>query len=144
MSRRDLTCETAADKVDVAAEARRRGIEPYQVRAIGAVDDRLMADIVSDARRGIPQTTSLIPDRQRSEEKPRPPSGGTVPLQPPPGIEHIDRMVAHQDRIDRAAAIRVRIETELAEAALRDRISNRVQSDYNPYSRKRMGFSDDD
>ena len=51
MTRRDLTSETAQDHYDVEAVARRRGIQPYQVRATGAVNDRLMAEIVSDGGR---------------------------------------------------------------------------------------------
>jgi hypothetical protein len=47
MTRRDLTAETAEDKFDVEAEARRRGVQPYQVRAMQAVPDRLIADLVS-------------------------------------------------------------------------------------------------
>jgi len=135
MSRRDLTCETAQDKFDVEAEAKRRGIEPYQLRAAQAVGDQLIRDIVADARNGISQSASLIPDRQRSNDRPRASGGGSVPLGPPPGIEHIDRMVAHQDRIDRAAAARVRIETALVETMMEEKIQNRAKTGYDHLQR---------
>src|SRR5215469_15317228 len=106
MSRRDLTSETAQDKYDVEAEARVRGIEPYKVRASNAVGDRLIKDIVADARRGISQSASMIPDRQRSSAEAQQGNGWVepAPLKPPAGIEHIDRLVAQQDRADCAAA----------------------------------------
>ena len=135
MTRRDLTSETAQDTFDVEAEAKRRGIQPYQVRATQAVGDRLMADIVADARKGISQSASMISDRQRSEEKPRPASGGSMPIQPPPGINIIDRMCDAQDRIDRAAAMRVRVETELAEALMKERISYKAKTEYHTLQR---------
>lgn len=61
MTRRDLTSETAQDHFDVAAEARRRGIESYQVRATQAVGDRLVREIVGDAYKGISKSASMIP-----------------------------------------------------------------------------------
>jgi hypothetical protein len=126
-----------------AAEANAQGRQEWELDAERAVPTSLIRDIVSDAYRGIAQSTSMIPDRQRSQDRPRAASGGTVPIQPPPGINYIDRMCEAQDRIDRAAAARVRVDIELAEAMMKDKISNRVQSEYNPYSRSRMGFSDD-
>jgi hypothetical protein len=46
-------------------------------------------------------------------------------VKPPPGIDTIDRMVEAQDRADRAAAVRVRIQTELMEAMMRDKAPHR-------------------
>jgi hypothetical protein len=97
-------------------EAALRGLQPYQVRANRAVPDRLIRDLVADARKGISQSASMIPDRQRSEDKPRAPSGGTVEIKPPPGIDIIDRMCEAQSRADRAAAIRQRIENDWIES----------------------------
>ena len=102
-----------------------------------------MEDIIRASRQRS-QSASLIPDRQRSKERPRVPSGGTIERKPPPGINYIDRMCEAQDRVDRAAATRVRVETALVEAIMNDKISNKIKSDYNPFSRERMGFSDDD
>jgi hypothetical protein len=76
--------------------------------------------------------------------KPRAPSSGTTEVKSPPGINYIDQMCEAQDRIDRAAAARVRVETELMEAMMKDKTLRRAKSDYNPFSRERMGFSDDD
>jgi hypothetical protein len=121
MSRRDLTAETAEDKFDVEAEARRRGIEPYQVRAAQAVPNRLVRDIVADAYRGISQSASMLPP---SREPPKPKGTGWVdaaPIGQPPGVKIIDQMCEAQSRCDCAAAVRVRIETELAEAMMRDK-----------------------
>jgi hypothetical protein len=139
-----MTVHDELEKQRRAAEANAQGRQEWELDAERAVPTSLIRDIVSDAYRGIPQTTSMIPDRQRAQDRPRAASGGTAPLTPPPGINYIDRMCEAQDRVDRAAAIRVRIETELVEAAMANKISNRVQSEYNPYSRDRMGFDDDE
>jgi hypothetical protein len=76
------------------------------------------------------------PPRQRSEDKPRAPSGGTVEIKSPPGIEIIDRMVANQDRLDRAAAIRQRIESDWIEAHF-DK-GPRIETEYNPLDNSRL------
>jgi hypothetical protein len=133
MSRGDWTSDTAEDKFDVAAEARLRGIQPYQVRAAGAVNDHLMRQIVSDFRGPRPQSGSMIPPRQRDEGPPRAASGGTAPLRQPPGIDIIDRMCDAQARADRAAAIRQQAETEWIEAHF-DK-GPRIAKDYNPLAR---------
>jgi hypothetical protein len=130
---RDWTSDTAEDKFDVEAEARLRGVQPYQVRAAGAVNDRLMADIVNDFRRPRPQSASMIPDKQRSEDAPHRASGGTAPLRQQPGIDIIDRMCDAQDRADRAAAIRQQVETEWIESHF-DK-GPRVERSYNPVRR---------
>jgi hypothetical protein len=143
MNRRDLTSEVAQDHFDVEAEARRRGIQPYQVRATQAVGDKLVADIVADARRGIPQSASMIPP---SREPAKPKGTGWVEAAPlkSPDTRWIDAQIDAQDQRDRAAAVRVRVETELAEAMMRDKISYKAKTEYHPYSRDRMGFDDDD
>ena len=97
-----------------------------------------MADIIQ-ASRLRSHSASLIPDRQRSEEKPRAVSGGSVPIQPPPGIADIDRLCDAADRADRAAAARVRME-----ALMSDKTPHRAKFEYDPYDRARLGFSDDD
>ena len=141
MTRRDLTADTAQDKFDVEAEARRRGIQPYQVRATQAVNDRLMADIVADARRGISQSASMIPP-SRAPAKPKG-SGwqDAAPLQQPPGIDHIDRMCEAQSRADHVAALRQRVENEWIESHFNKKPL--VQTDYNPFDKKRLGHDDE-
>jgi hypothetical protein len=131
-------------KQKLAAEANAQGRQEWELDAERAVPTSLIRDIVSDAYRGIAQSTSMIPDRHRSQDRPRPPSGGTVPIQPPPGIEIIDRLCQAQDRADRAAAVRVRIETEMVEAAMANKVTYKAETEYNPYSRDRMGLDNDD
>ena len=117
-------------------------LQEWQQDMIRAVPDSLVRDLVSDFRRGPSVRSSLASSVQ--SEKPRAPSSGTTEVKPPPGINYIDQMCEAQDRIDRAAAARVRVETELMEAMMNEKTLRRVKSDYNPYSRERMGFSDDD
>jgi hypothetical protein len=110
--------------------------EEWQRDAMRAVPDALVADIVSDARRGISQSASLIPDKQRAAEEPRAASGGTIPVQSPPGVRWIDQQVEVQNRIDHAAAIRQRVEAEWIEAHFQK--GSRVKTDYDPFSPDRM------
>jgi hypothetical protein len=117
-------------------------LQEWQQDMIRTVPDSLVRDLVSDFRRGPSVRSSLASSVQ--SEKPRAPSSGTTEVKPPPGINYIDQMCEAQDRIDRAAAARVRVETELMEAMMNEKTLRRVKSDYNPYSRERMGFSDDD
>jgi hypothetical protein len=138
MSRRDLTSETAQDKYDVEAEARRRGIEPYQVRATQAVPDRLVRDLVADAYRGISQSASMIPPFR---EPAKPKGTGWVdaaPLTPPSGTEHIDRMVAEQSRRDKLVAIQQEIEARWIESQLEQAKGPRIETEYNPFDREHM------
>jgi hypothetical protein len=83
-------------------------------RSRRVVDDQLMRDIVGDARRGdIHGRASMIPQpkatSQRSEEPQKPYTHGWVEppkIKPPEGIEHVDRLVDMQDKIDAAARAR--------------------------------------
>src|SRR6516225_10022736 len=116
MARRDLTADTAEDKFDVEAEARRRGVQPYQLRAANAVGDRLVKDLVADAYKGISQSASML---RPSREPPKPKGNGWVdpaPVKPPSGIEYVDRLCDQQSRAERAAAIRQRIENDWIES----------------------------
>ena len=122
-------------------EAAMTGLQPYQIRARRAVSSKLLHDIWKDSHGGVTPRSSLA---RLPQSEPRLVSGGTTPIRPPPGLDHIDRMCAEQDRVDRAAAMKVRIDTELAEAALSRRNPHKVVTEYNPYSRERMGFDDDE
>jgi hypothetical protein len=139
-----MTVHDELEKQRRAAEAKAAGRQEWELEAERAAPTSLIRDVVSDAYKGISQSASLIPPRQRSDEKPRAVSGGSVPIQPPPGIAAIHRLCDAADRADRAAAARVRIDTELMEALMSDKTPHRAESDYNPFSRDRMGFSDDD
>jgi len=68
---------------------------------IDAVPDRLMRDLRADALKPNPVTGSAPQPQQQQVKR----GTGWVdqrPLEPPPGIEHCDRLVDAQDRIDRA------------------------------------------
>jgi hypothetical protein len=135
MTKRDLTAETAEDKFDVEAEARRRGIEPYQVRATGAVNDRLIADIVSDFRRPIGQSSSLIPpSREREPAKPK----GTgwvdpAPLVPPRGLWR-------ETEDEKRSRIAAQQAAELAEIEARtsSKTPHEAATEYNPLDNSRL------
>jgi hypothetical protein len=62
-------------------------------------------------------------------------------MKAPPGIETIDRMVAAQDRIDRLAALRQRVETDWIEAHFER--GPRIESEYNPFDKNRLGHDDE-
>jgi hypothetical protein len=102
--RRDLTAETRTDTTNIEAEARARGLQPYQVRATQAVGDRLVKDLVSDAYRGISQTASMIPDSARTPAPPTKTGDGWVearPLVPARGLWATETEEEKQARIAR-------------------------------------------
>jgi hypothetical protein len=100
--------------------------------------DSTMKDVIADARRGIPTSASMIPDRARSDERPRQPSGGTTEVKSPPGINHIDRMCEAQDRVDKLAAMKVKLETDWLEFELGRSREPRIETDYEPFSPENM------
>jgi len=78
---------------------------------VAAVPDRLMRDIVGDARRSV-QPRSMIAEPQRTEE-PKPKGSGfidPVPIKPPPGIKLLDEMMDVQDELDRRSAVASRVD----------------------------------
>jgi hypothetical protein len=87
------------------------GGDDWVRRSRRVCDDKLMADIVGDSRRGdIHARASVIPPpkatSQQSEATPQKPTHGwvdPVPLRSPPGLEHVDRLVDQQDRRDAIA-----------------------------------------
>jgi len=88
-------------------------LQEWQRDAIRTEPPGFMRDVVQDAR-ARPQSASMLPDRLRSQDRPRPPSGGTVPIASPPGIKIIDQMCEAQDSADRAARIRQKIDEVVA------------------------------
>jgi hypothetical protein len=100
--------------------------------------DATMRDVISDSRHGIPTSASMIPDRARSDEKPRPASGGTTEVKPPLGIDHIDRMCQAQDRVDKLAAMKVKLETDWLEFELGRSREPRIEHEYDPMSRENL------
>jgi len=86
-------------------EAKRLGVEPWQLEMARAVPDSVMRDIVNDFRRGPPERSSIAAE---GESKPR--LGAVAverPLGPPPGVNLCDRLMDLQDRIDRAGRERM-------------------------------------
>jgi hypothetical protein len=88
----------------LAAEARRLGLEPWQLEMARAVPTDVVRSIVSDLRRGPPQRSGLAPE---SDEGARP-RGAAVgierPLAPPPGVALVDRIAEAFDRRERPQA----------------------------------------
>jgi hypothetical protein len=126
MTRRDLTSEVPEDKFDVEAEARRRGIQPYQVRATHAVGDRLVRDLVSDAYKGISQSASMIAP---SREPATPKGNGWVeaaPLVPPRG-----RWRETED--EKRSRIAAQQAAELA--VMENKTQYRAKTEYDPLQR---------
>jgi hypothetical protein len=84
---------------------RRRRIEPWELDMAKAVPDRVVRDIVSDAR-SLGGKPSSIAASNKTNEKGEPQERGTgwakeQPLRPPEGVEWIDRLVDAQDERDR-------------------------------------------
>jgi hypothetical protein len=131
MSRRDLTADTAEDKFDVEAEARRRGIDAYKVRASNAVGDALVRDLVADAYKGISQSASMIPP---SREPAKPRGTGWVEAAPlkGPDTRWCDRQLDAQDKLDHAMALRQRIESDWIEFQLDQAKGPLIESEYEP------------
>jgi len=57
-------------------------------------------------------------------------------VNPPSGIDYIDRMCAEQSRADRAAAIRQRMEAEWIDFHFEK--GPRIESEYNPLDNARL------
>jgi len=81
-------------------------LQEWQRDAIRAEPPGFMRDLITF--RGS-QSQSLIPDRQRSNEKPRPASGGTVEITAPPGIKYVDQLCDAADAADRRARVREKL-----------------------------------
>jgi hypothetical protein len=95
--------------------AKALGLSVTQYLMMKAVPDSLMRDIVMDNRRGISNSASMIPDRERN--KPVTKGSGWVeptPLGPPPGIATIDAMVEADTQRQRHEA-QVKLNLEIAE-----------------------------
>jgi hypothetical protein len=94
--------EDAASRAELEAEARRRGLEPWQLAASRAVPDKLVADLVSDAYRSNPVTGG-----KSMAEKPKPRGSGWVEPSKleTPYVAVCDRLMDAQDARDRAERI---------------------------------------
>jgi hypothetical protein len=106
---------TAAENELIECMAKMLGLSITQYLMLKAVPDSLMADIVADARRGISQSASMLPD-QRSKPVER--GTGWVeprPLRPPDGAEPgglIDQMCeadAQREKLEKVAKINMQL-----------------------------------
>jgi hypothetical protein len=81
--------EDARRNAELEAEARRRGLQPWQIEAERAVGDGLMADIVADSRRSSPVVPRSITERPDDHRPTATRGNGWVdpkPLGSPAGI----------------------------------------------------------
>ena len=95
-------------------EAKRgRRIEPWELEMMKAVPDRVVRDIVSDARSwsGGPSSIAATPPSNKTDEDREPQERGTGwlaerPIRPPEGVEWVDRLVDVQDALDRRERVK--------------------------------------
>ena len=70
-----------------------------------AADDKLMRDTVNDNRRGVSEPGWLPPKASGAVKRG---TGRVDPgrLEPPPGVEHVDRIADHFAAVDRSETIK--------------------------------------
>jgi hypothetical protein len=98
--------EEAQAQAELEAEARRLGVQPFELRMARAVPDDVMRGIVRDQRRGVAQRSGLAAESDAPRQSvPRVAVGVEIPLTPPPGVALVDRIAeafAALDRVERA------------------------------------------
>jgi len=110
MSREQLV-ELAKLYLEFKAKLRAAGGSLMPASAVKAmtdvVDDKLMADIVKDMRHGRSAPSGLIPDESVSKPVVRG-SGwqSSRPLEPPPGVKHVDQIAEHFAALDKLEMVR--------------------------------------
>jgi len=109
-------------------------LEEWQRAAIAVEPRGFMADIIAYRRS---DSQSLIPSHQRSEPKPTPGNGWqeATPIAAVPGVKHMDAIAESFARVDHAAAVRVRIDNELAEVMMGNKTANKAKTEYDPLKR---------
>jgi len=119
-------------------EQKKPAAPPEWVRdAVAAEPKGFMADIIQASRQRS-NSASLIPDRMRSDDKPRPVSGGTTELKGVPGIDAMDRIAAGFAYQDRMAALKVKVETDWLEYQLEQAKGAHVEHEYDPFDREHL------
>jgi hypothetical protein len=136
--KRDATADTVGKKPEPLQE--------WQRDAIAAEPKGFMQDIIAFRRS---QSTSMLPDRPRSSEPPAPRGSGWQDAVPLKGVDTrwVDAQLDAQDRIDRANAIRERIqriESEWIEAKLERRNPYQAKISYEPFSNEAIWGDEDD
>jgi hypothetical protein len=107
---------TAAENELLEQWCKMLGVSVTQYLMQRAAPDSLMRQLVADNRRGISQSTSLLPDQP---SKPVVRGSGWVaerPLRPPDGVELIDQMVEADSARQRQEAVAktVKLQLEMA------------------------------
>jgi hypothetical protein len=114
----------------------------WEVDMVKAVPGNLVSDLVSDFRRGPAGPSSIAGSQSTSEPQPRV-SGGTGPLWIPGArSKYWAELPEEKERAERIAQ-----QQTLENAAIEEKFQggkSKIQSDYDPYSRERMGLDDDD
>jgi hypothetical protein len=77
----------------------------------------------------------MIPDHMRKDDEPRPPSGGTAPVESPPGLIYIDAQCEAAARRDRAVALQQKLETEWIGGLLERKNPHMAKTAYDPLQR---------
>ncbi len=130
-----MTVSDEQERARKAAWARSRGLEPWQADMADAIPENVMRDVVADSRAGISRSASMIPERP-DEPPPRKPSGGTVEVTPPNGINHVDAIAESFARRDRAVTHQQAMELAWIEKLIDRRSpSARARMAYDPLER---------
>jgi len=117
-------------------DEKQKPLQEWQRDLVANEPKGFMQDIIQASRQRS-QSASLLPDRLRSEDKPRAPSGGTVPIESPPGLQYVDRLCEAAARNDRLAALKVKVETDWL-FQLEQTKGPRIESEFNPFDRENM------
>jgi hypothetical protein len=101
-----MSVEDAKRQQALANEARRKGLQEWEVEMSKAVPDDLVRSLVNDFKHGPSLPSSMAQKPGPTAEVKR----GTgwqedTPLRQPPGVDLIDRMVATQDKINAAQKV---------------------------------------
>jgi hypothetical protein len=133
-----MTVRDEEERVRFAAEAKARGLEEWQLAALGGAPDSIMRDLISHAFPGVRRTgsASMIPDNKRSDEPPHAPVSAEIPIAPPSGVNYCDAIAESFARRDLAIAHQQRIELEWTESLIADRRNpHMAKTAYNPLKR---------
>jgi len=94
-----MSMSEALARAQLEAEAKRLGIQPWELEMARATPTNVVRDVVRDLRNGPAQRSSGM-----GEEPAKARQGAVAverPLRPPPGLSLVDQLCDLQDRIDR-------------------------------------------
>ena len=108
--------------------------QEWEMDAYAAAPTSVVKAIANDFRRGPSAPSSLAGSKGVNEmDYPRA-SGGTAPIEQPPGLRWIDRQLDEADRQERIARLQMELDNAEIEARLAGYKSN-VRSEYHPMQR---------